>query len=50
MAKMKIWDDTNSRWIILDAKNLDTVGGIHFRINAGYIEYSNDNGVTWVKF
>lgn len=47
MAEAKVYD--GAKWIILDAKNLDTVDGIHFRINGGYIEYSTD-GVNWHKF
>lgn len=48
MAKMKINLGTPSspNWIELDAKNGDTVDGIHFRVNNGIIQYSID-GSTW---
>lgn len=48
MAKMKYWDSTTSSWKTLDAQNLDTVDGLHFRINGGKLQYST-NGTTWVN-
>ena len=44
MAKMKYWN--GSTWEALDAKNGDTVDGLHFRINASKLQYSTD-GTTW---
>ena len=41
----KVWN--GSAWVKLDAANLDTVDGIHFRVNASKLEYSL-NGTTWV--
>jgi hypothetical protein len=43
---MKYWN--GSDWVSMDAKNVDTVDNIHFRVNIGYLEYSTD-GTTWAK-
>jgi hypothetical protein len=44
MAKMKYYN--GSSWVTLDAANGDTVDGLHFRINGGKLQYSQ-NGSTW---
>lgn len=50
MPKMKVnlGTPTSPNWVVLDANNLESVDGIHFRINNGKLEYST-NGTTWVK-
>lgn len=47
--KMKINLGTpfSPNWVELDTKNLDSVEGIHFRINSGFLQYSTD-GSTWI--
>lgn len=44
MPEMKVYD--GSKWVVCDAKNGDTVDGIHFRVNGNVIQYSTD-GSTW---
>jgi hypothetical protein len=45
---MKYFDETTSMWIVLNAKNLNSIDGLHFRINNGKLQYSTD-GNTWVN-
>jgi hypothetical protein len=44
MSKAKMWD--GSQWILLNARNADTVNGIHLRLNSTLLEFSTD-GSTW---
>ncbi len=48
MAKVKVNIGTpaSPNLVVTDLKNVDTVDNIHFRVNAGKLEYSTD-GTTW---
>lgn len=47
MAKLKYYDSASSSWKQVDAANLNTVDGVHFRVYGGKLQYSAD-GSTWI--